>query len=203
MSMSTSCARAPEAHQPGADEVIDLFDQLFSSSESTVLRGGADEPLYKPGCLAAGSIGSGVEPHAVIYFRHDYIASAFHEIAHWCIAGEERRRQQDYGYWYAPDGRSADQQALFFQVEACPQAIEWYFAQAVGAPFNLSIDNLDGEADPADTARFARAVVDAVQRYSETGLPQRAQVFFVALCQRYGREVRIEDLAPMARTQLL
>ncbi len=30
----------------------------------------------------------------------------------------------DLGYWYAPDGRTAEQQALFEQVEIKPQAID-------------------------------------------------------------------------------
>ncbi len=39
----------------------------------------------------------------------------------------------DLGYWYAPDGRIEEQQALFEQVEIKPQAIEWLFAKSLWA----------------------------------------------------------------------
>ena len=52
-----------------------------------------------------------------IVFTHDYFASALHEVAHWCVAGPERRRLTDYGYWYAPDGRTEKQQMEFERVE--------------------------------------------------------------------------------------
>jgi elongation factor P hydroxylase len=38
-----------------------------------------------------------------------------HSIA-WSIAGEKRRLLPDLGYWYAPDGRTQEQQSLFEQV---------------------------------------------------------------------------------------
>lgn len=61
------------------------------------------------------------------------------------IAGEQRRLLPDLGYWYAPDGRTAEQQALFEQVEIKPQAIEWLFSKAFGRKFRVSLDNLTGE----------------------------------------------------------
>ncbi len=45
---------------------------------------------------------------------------------------------QTLGYWYAPDGHTQEQQALFEQVEIKPQAIEWLFAQAFGRKFRVS-----------------------------------------------------------------
>lgn len=57
--------------------------------------------------------------------------SALHEISHWTIAGAKRRLLPDLGYWYAPDGRTKEQQDLFEQVEIKPQAIEWLFAQSL------------------------------------------------------------------------
>lgn len=61
--------------------------------------------------------------------------SALHEISHWTIAGKERRLLADLGYWYAPDGRTREQQALFEQVEVKPQAIEWLLPQLLAASF--------------------------------------------------------------------
>src|SRR5690606_39383874 len=43
---------------------------------------------------------------ARVVFAHGFFASALHEIAHWCIAGDYRRTLHDYGYWYCPDGRT-------------------------------------------------------------------------------------------------
>ncbi len=53
-----------------------------------------------------------------------FYASALHEIAHWCIAGENRCQQVDYGYWYEPNGRSEERQFEFEKVEVKPQALE-------------------------------------------------------------------------------
>ena len=82
-----------------------VFNQCFAATEHTQLRGGAEEPLYQPASGAGGM--------HLLFYREDYFASALHEIAHWCIAGSARRRMVDFGYWYAPDGRDAQQQAAF------------------------------------------------------------------------------------------
>ncbi len=147
-----------------------IFADCFEAAHRTELRGGADEPLYLPARDAAP---------AVIFYRHDYDASALHEVAHWCIAGPRRRQLVDYGYWYAPDGRSPAQQRAFERVEAKPQALEWIFADAWGTPFELSADNLAGDATPSDA--FARAVMQQKQRYLRDGLPPRAARFLGAL----------------------
>ena len=153
-----------------------LFDDLFSGAENTCLRGGADEPLYEP--PSAGR-------HALIHYRLDYASSALHEVAHWCIAGPERRQRVDYGYWYAPDGRTAHQQQRFQSVEVRPQALEWCFSQAVGLPFRLSLDNLDTPL-PADAGRaFAEGVIATAQRLRDDGMPPRAERFFEALSRRW------------------
>lgn len=58
-----------------------------------------------------------------------------HELAHWCIAGPERRLLADYGYWYEPDGRTEQIQAEFEKVEVKPQAVEWILSASCGFPF--------------------------------------------------------------------
>src|SRR3546814_12851389 len=63
-------------------------------------------------------------------------------VAHWCLAGAARRRQDDYGYWYAADGRDLEQQHLFEQVEVKPQALELLFSDVCGLNFCVSVDNL-------------------------------------------------------------
>lgn len=120
--------------------------------------------------------------HRVI-FTHDYFASALHEVAHWCIAGESRRAQPDYGYWYAPDGRSETQQRAFEQVEVYPQALEWIFAEACACQFRISVDNLtlDAGISPA----FVDAVAARARLLCHHGLPGRAHRFAVALAHFY------------------
>jgi elongation factor P hydroxylase len=152
-----------------------VFHDCFLAAYETRLCGGADEPLYEP--AAAGV-------PATIYYREDYAASALHEVAHWCIAGERRRRQVDYGYWYVPDGRGAGQQAEFERVEARPQALEWHFALAAGLPFRVSVDNLSRA--PSAATDFEQAVAGQAQRFCREALPARAARFRSALALRLG-----------------
>ena len=151
-----------------SSDLITIFNQLFETSENTILVGGADEPLYMPG-----------QDRNRIYFRYDYFASALHEVAHWCLAGKRRRHQEDYGYWYKPDGRDDTWQARFEEVEVKPQAIECIFSAAAGVPFKISADNL---ANPdLDTERFRHKVEQQVSLFLKKGLPERAALFHQAL----------------------
>ena len=77
-----------------------------------------------------------------IYFRNNFASSALHEIAHWCIAGAERRKVIDYGYWYI-ENRTAEEQLQFESLEIRPQALEWIFSEAAGVRFRVSLDNFD------------------------------------------------------------
>lgn len=124
-----------------------LFARCFESEFGTRLQGGAEEPLYRA---------AGTRREATIFYTRDYFRSALHEIAHWCVAGAVRRRQDDYGYWYAPDGRDAATQRAFEQAEILPQAWELVFCAACAHPFRVSADNL--ENTPADLAGFEDAV---------------------------------------------
>ena len=158
-----------------ASSVIELFDAAFGDSESTRLEGGHDEPLYQPKSV--------LQTHNCICFRADYVASALHEVAHWCLAGRRRRRLIDYGYWYEPEGRSAEQQFQFEQVEIKPQALEWLFSTASGYPFRLSRDNL---SSLPSTDSFPKAVLNQTHRWCTIdAIPERAGVFVEALAHRY------------------
>lgn len=176
-SFESQCA--PPRHE--ATDLIALFNKLFTESYRTRLEGGGSEPLYQPGC---GNNGNELGVLHRIVFTRDYFASALHEIAHWCIAGEQRRQQVDYGYWYEPDGRNTDQQQLFEHVEVKPQAIEWIFAVASGYRFRLSADNLSGET--VLTEQFRAAVYQQACEYCEGALPARASAFASALANFYG-----------------
>lgn len=155
-----------------AADIETVFDALFAGPEATVLRGGASEPLYSP---------TAIDAPAIIRYRADYIRSALHEVAHWCLAGRYRRALPDYGYWYSPDGRSAKQQAAFFAVERRPQALEFVFCEALDLPFTPSVDNLEQAISPATMAAFQAAIRAEVANYRQCGLPPRASVFYAAL----------------------
>lgn len=163
---------------PSAATICALFDALFLPLENTRLLAGGEEPVYLP-----------AEPGgtpARIVFRHDYVASALHEVAHWCIAGPGRRALVDYGYWYAPDGRGPAEQEAFERLEARPQAIEWIFSLACGLPFRPSIDNLDGVA--GDARGFGARIAAQAERLCLHGLPPRAARFRDALAARFAGE---------------
>jgi elongation factor P hydroxylase len=160
-------------------DLIHLFDKVFSQEYNTRLIKGDDEPIYLPQNNECG--------FNQIVFAHGYYASAFHEVAHWCHAGAKRRLLEDYGYWYVPDGRDEQQQAKFEQVEVIPQAIEWAFNVAVNKPFHVSSDNLDGFQ--ADIDGFKKKVFQQVKTFVEQGFPQRAHQFIEALAQFYNTKL--------------
>lgn len=154
------------------DWLILHFNHWFSHLNVNLVKGDF-EPEYFPA--------TATQP-ARIQFAHGFFNSALHEISHWCIAGEQRRLLPDLGYWYAPDGRTQEQQTLFEQVEIKPQAIEWLFAQAFGRKFRVSLDNLTGEG--GDGRTFKDNVFAQVQRYfnGETKLPRDAKRFIECIC---------------------
>ena len=81
--------------------LISLFNETFEKDFKVRLVRGNDEPIYLPAGIGEGSLKA--QPYAQVVFAHGYFASGLHEIAHWCLAGEKRRQQVDYGYWYCPD----------------------------------------------------------------------------------------------------
>jgi hypothetical protein len=157
------------------DDLIQLFNRCFELEYQTRLIKGGMEPIYRPADDECAY-------HRII-FTFDYFSSALHECAHWFIAGEKRRQCVDYGYWYAPDGRSVEQQRRFQEVEIKPQALEWILSVAACYPFQVSFDNLNGET--SDAAPFQQAILQQVQRYHEHGLPRRAEQFYRALTAFY------------------
>ncbi|MFV8783179.1 elongation factor P hydroxylase [Microbulbifer sp. SA54] len=163
-----------------AERIVGIFNGCFAAEDglNTRLRGGFDEPYYRP-AEAGGNTYHQVE------FTRDYPASALHEVAHWCVAGSARRLMPDYGYWYAPDGRTEAQQAQFELVEVKPQALEWIFARACGLPFRVSADNLDAGLGPSDS--FKRNIWLQVQRYCGGGVNARAERFALALAAAFGQ----------------
>ena len=157
-----------------ATDLERIFADCFSASHRTVLVGGGDEPLYTPATDDAP---------ATILYREDFFASALHEMAHWCVAGAHRRTLVDWGYWYAPDGRTPEQQAAFERVEVLPQALEWIFADACGWRFQLSADNVESGMGPSEA--FACAVRARRDSLLAEGLDGRARKLEAALAASY------------------
>lgn len=149
-----------------ANQIIEIFNQSLGGRYGVQLRGGGDEPFYRAGEEAR---------FAMIVFRADYSASALHEIAHWCLAGRQRRQLNDYGYWYLP-ARNASQQAAFEAVEARPQALEAVFAEAAGVDFRVSSDDVG-----CLPSAYFKAKVEAERRLIRQRLSVRAKCFLAAL----------------------
>ncbi|MFC4699755.1 elongation factor P hydroxylase [Glaciecola siphonariae] len=200
---------SPSVFSDAADTLVALFNAEFASdelpvSERSYLIAQASEPIYLPYDAAPhhyfahqqlaqentlrylGGALSDLPSGNKIFFTCDYFASALHEIAHWCIAGKTRRRQVDYGYWYAPDGRSLEQQKAFEQAEIKPQAIEWAFSLACNKPFKVSNDNLS--LPDHDCTSFANAVYQQLCDYQQRGFMPRAQRFLDILNAHYNGE---------------
>lgn len=161
------------------DWLIDVFNLLFQAYHVQLVRG-KGEPEYFPAQDA--------QP-ARIEFAHGFFASALHEISHWCVAGKHRRTLSDFGYWYAPDGRTHAQQVAFEKVEIKPQAIEYLFTQACQKPFRVSQDNLFAQFDTSQST-FSSDVYHQAQRYltAQDTLPKDAQTLLetlLFLCQWY------------------
>ena len=171
-------ARAQDSALFSASRLEAVFATCFAAGYRTRLSGGAQEPLYQPAADFSGE--------HLLWYREDYFASALHETAHWCIAGNKRREVVDFGYWYAPDGRNQSQQQAFEIAECKPQALEWLFSRACGYRFCLSADNLDGlDGQVPDSGQFRQRVFEQARKWQRQGLPQRAARFFQALSHEF------------------
>ncbi len=157
-------------------DIMRIFDDCFYQSHQTRLIKGDDEPVYLPATAET--------PYHQVVFARGFYASALHEIAHWLVAGDARRQQEDYGYWYCPDGRDEAQQAAFEQVEVKPQAIEWVLSVAAGFAFNVSCDNLNG----AQSCRFSfqEKVQARVFELLAGSMNERTHTLVKALAEFYG-----------------
>lgn len=164
--------------EPNVNELIETFNQLFKPTYNTELVLGDDEPIYLPADQE--------NSHNRVIFAHGFYASALHEIAHWCVAGAERRKLVDFGYWYKPDGRTADEQAEFEKVEVRPQAFEWLMSVASGHKFHFSADNLGSDIGASE--QFKQNVLDQVHQLLDEGMPERLSLLVSAMCEQSGKE---------------
>lgn len=173
-------------------QVEKVFNSNFSKPYKTVLIGGFSEPEYLP---------STIKDSARIQYRADYVRSALHEAAHWCLAGEKRRQLPDYGYWYSADDRDQIEQQKFFDAEVKPQALEWIISSAAGVEFKPSVDNLalDEQSMQKMQAGFVSQMKSQTLSYlnaelQNRDLAERALVFIDALQEASG-ELLISERA--------
>ena len=161
-----------ENEKTATDWLISLFNTLFAHQHVVLVRG-AGEPEYFPA--------KDNQP-ARIEFAHGFFQSALHECSHWSLTGSERRSLSDFGYWYAPDGRTAAQQQAFERVEIKPQALECLFSLACGRNFQVSQDNLFADFDTS-TSTFAQDVYQQAKAYiaEPHTLPRDAKTLLQAL----------------------
>ena len=161
-----------ENEKTTTDWLISLFNTLFAHQPVILVRG-AGEPEYFPA--------KDNQP-ARIEFAHGFFQSALHELSHFFIAGERRRQLSDFGYWYAPDGRTEAQQQAFERVEIKPQALECLFTLACRRPFQVSQDNLFATFDTS-TSTFAQDVYQQAKAYIAEPhvIPRDAKIFLQAL----------------------
>jgi elongation factor P hydroxylase len=143
-------------------EIAGCFNRHLGRRHGVRLVGGAAEPLYLPG----------QEGWSVIRYTRDYAASALHELAHWCIAGAERRRRVDYGYWYAAPPRTPADQMAFVAAELPVQALESVLASACGVEFRVSVDDPHVPVEHADV--FARDVAEYAATRTHRTMSARA-----------------------------
>lgn len=177
-----------------SQDICTLFNQTFYKTYNTKLIAGGLEPLYQPASKDCSY-------HQII-FAHDYFASALHEIAHWLVAGEQRRLQVDYGYWYEPDGRDEAQQAAFEKVEVLPQAIEWTLAVSCGFHFDVSSDNLSGLV--INRLAFKKKVYQQVLILLNNGFSARTLMLLDACQKRYQTNtLSVEDFEYQGMYQLV
>lgn len=180
----TESAATLDAKKFDSSRLETVFNHCFEESDRTRLHGGAEEPFYDPATAP--------DSYHALRYRADYFASALHEIAHWCIAGAQRRLLPDFGYWYTPEGRRLAEQRAFEEVEYKPQALEWFFSKACAYRFQVSLDN--HKLMNRDPAAFNDRVLQQALSWQESGLTPRSAIFYQALCVEYGTALGPQQL---------
>ncbi len=136
--------------------LINAFASIFPG---LTIKGGAEEPFY-----AAPR----ANVSATIHFRSNYPRSLLHEVSHYCLAGDQRRNIDDFGYWYSPCGRTIEEQQRFEFVEARPQGLEKAMCEIIGVKFSPSIDDFSGRPP---TESFLQYLEIAYQEMLESPPP--------------------------------
>lgn len=141
-----------------------LIARLAEVLPDLTIQGGADEPFYE-------SAKDGQK--AILYFRDNYVRSCLHELSHYCLAGDRRRKLDDFGYWYFPCGRTTEEQIQFEKVEARPQGLEKAMCEALGIKFSPSLDDFSGRPPATE---FLENLAAAYQEMIENPPPTAKKV---------------------------
>lgn len=152
--LSKESTSTEDSEYATTDWLIHLFNTVFAKQQVILARSDGEREYFP----------AQDQQPARIEFAHGFFASALHELSHWCVAGKERRGLSDFGYWYAPDGRSSAQQQAFERVEIKPQALECLFTLACGRCFQVSQDNLFADFDTSGST-FAQDVYRQAKQY--------------------------------------
>jgi len=178
-------------------DLAQVFDDLFYEKWNTKLEASPSDPIYLPASDDCAY-------HRVMYYQ-DFFSSALHEISHWCIAGDERRMQVDFGYWYKPERSKVEEQELFECYETKVQGLEWVLSSAAGKDFYVSCDCFDQSL--LDLSRFRKSITEeALSIANSECLSPRTIMLITALRDRfsvskkqfddYWCRVEISDVVP-------
>jgi len=158
-------------------ELAQVFDRLFYETWNTKLEPSPSDPIYLPASDECSY-------HRIMYYQ-DFFSSALHEISHWCIAGEKRRTQIDFGYWYKPERSKLEEQELFERYETKVQGLEWVLSSAAGKEFFVSCDCFDQSL--LDLEKFRKSITKEALRIAKSKcLPVRTTKFITALRDHFG-----------------
>jgi elongation factor P hydroxylase len=157
---------------------IHLFNSEFKDTEATMIAESPDEPIYLPA--------DEINPLNRILYTKDSYTSVLHEISHWCIAGAERRKKVDYGYWYKPESQTPEEAELYKKFESKTHGIEWIFCMAAGVPFHIIPNNVAAGFEISQDLK--EGVYAATLNYLNHGLPVHAEQFKKSLLKHYQRE---------------
>ncbi len=157
---------------------IQLFNTEFKDTEATIIAESPDEPIYLP-------VDESNSFNRILYTKDSY-TSVLHEISHWCIAGSERRKKIDYGYWYKPGSQTPKEAELYKKFESKTHGIEWIFCIAAGVPFHIIPNNVAAGFEISQDLK--EGVYAATLNYLNHGLPANAERFKQRLLKHYQRE---------------
>ena len=158
------------------EQLIEIFNSCFADDFNTRLIKGDDEPIYLPADAE-------VRDNCIVLVKC-FSGRALCEVSQWYNAVKARRELVDFGYWYCPDGRDAQTQSQFEDVEVKPQALDWLFCVAAGYPFNVSCDNLEGDVEPGRVVCRRGGQGQGRECLAE-GIPERPARFIKALQNYY------------------
>ena len=106
------------SQQSLGEALVGVFNRVFQAADATILCGGLLSLITNP-----------AHPQLSIFAK--ILIAVPYTRSRIGVSRVPAQGLPDYGYWYAPDGRNAEQQSAFYSVEVKPQAIEALFCEAL------------------------------------------------------------------------